>query len=156
LELFFAALIGLTVVAVICYPLFRGGSAMAPGARETALDLVELEKKRDITYAAIKELDFDHQMGKLSGEDYRQIKRKYEEQAVAVLEEIDRLKGKVPPPSRKPAPPLCPGCGRQLKAGEKFCSNCGQGLSSHCPGCGGEVKEKDKFCNGCGQALARG
>ena len=155
MELFFSVLIGLAGVVAIWYPLIRGRSAAGPGARETALDLMELERKRDLTYSAIKEIDFDHEMSKLSGEDYRQLRRRYEEEAVAILEEIDRIKGEAQGLPGKPAIPLCPGCGLQVRAGDSFCSNCGLKLSSLCPGCGKEVKEKSKFCGHCGHALAR-
>ena len=155
MELFFSALIGVVSLAFIGYPLIRGSAAMEPGAREMVLNLVELEKKRDLTYSAIKELDFDYQMGKLSGEDYQQIKRKYEEQAVAILEEMDRIKGEAKAPSGRPARTLCPGCGGQLQAGARFCPDCGQKLAARCPGCGREVKGKERFCSHCGQALAR-
>ncbi len=57
-------------------------------------ELQELLAEKQVVYAAIKELDFDHRAGKLALEDYRQTRRSYELRAVALLERIDRLGGR--------------------------------------------------------------
>ena len=49
-----------------------------------------LEKQRDLAYAAIKEAEFDFQMGKLSSDDYAALRRTYEARAIAALAELDR------------------------------------------------------------------
>jgi len=40
---------------------------------------------------AIKDLENDHAMGKLSDADYRTLRAKYETKAVAILQELDSL-----------------------------------------------------------------
>ncbi|MGH7411596.1 MAG: hypothetical protein ACREJ6_11145 [Candidatus Methylomirabilis sp.] len=57
-------------------------------------ELQELLAEKQVVYAAIKELDFDHRAGKLALEDYQQTRRSYELRAVALLERIDRLGGR--------------------------------------------------------------
>ena len=54
-------------------------------------ELQELLGEKQTLYVAIKELEFDHQAGKLALEDYQQTRRSYELRAVALLEQIDRL-----------------------------------------------------------------
>src|SRR3990172_7051259 len=54
-------------------------------------ELQELLGEKQTLYVAIKELEFDHQAGKLALEDYQQTRRSYELRAVALLEQIDQL-----------------------------------------------------------------
>lgn len=55
------------------------------------------------------------------------------------------------------APVVCPGCGAEVLAGVKFCSNCGAHIEPqvagpiHCSGCGTKIPEGMKFCPGCGK-----
>ena len=80
-----------------------------------------------------------------------------------------------PSPSPQPiqtvaTPSNCPGCGKPVTPGKKFCSNCGThvniqsqtvpaappglALSSACPGCGNPNRPGAKFCGKCGKKLA--
>jgi len=47
--------------------------------------LAELEGQRAALYAAIRELEFDHQAGMISRDDYEEMRRRYEGEAVALL-----------------------------------------------------------------------
>lgn len=51
----------------------------------------------------------------------------------------------------------CPKCGAQVKAGAKFCSECGAKMTAvatiTCSKCGATVAEGNKFCPECGQPL---
>ncbi len=49
------------------------------------------EKEKDLAYAAIKEADFDREMGKLSVEDHTALREKYEARALAALAALERL-----------------------------------------------------------------
>lgn len=44
---------------------------------------------KDAALLAIKELDFDYDTGKVGEEDYKQIKKQFESEAVAILKQID-------------------------------------------------------------------
>lgn len=48
------------------------------------------EKEKDLAYAAIKEADFDLQMGKLSAEDHASLRAKYEARALAAMDALER------------------------------------------------------------------
>ncbi len=109
-------------------------AALVAGAglsRSTYRELLE-EKRRVL--AAIKELDFDHAMGKLSDEDHRTIRARYERRAAEVLRALDEPSALHPwaralaegavAPSSAPSP-ACPGCGAALDADARFCKHCG-------------------------------
>lgn len=49
--------------------------------------------------------------------------------------------------------PTCSQCGAAVRAGMKFCSQCGQGLAApRCRQCGHSLATGEKFCGACGQA----
>lgn len=49
---------------------------------------------------------------------------------------------------------FCPHCGAKVKAGAKFCGECGSRLGgARCAKCGAEVDGSDKFCPECGAKL---
>jgi membrane protease subunit (stomatin/prohibitin family) len=52
---------------------------------------------------------------------------------------------------------LCPTCGSQNRAGQKFCGNCGASLmpvrTVKCPSCQADNPENLKFCGNCGKPL---
>jgi len=70
-----------------------------------------------------------------------------------------------PSPSPQPiqtvaTPSTCPGCGKPVTPGKKFCSNCGAPAapvtappppSSVCAACGNPIKPGAKFCGKCGR-----
>src|SRR5512141_2671818 len=47
----------------------------------------------------------------------------------------------------------CPRCGSPIRAGQKFCAECGLALSSACPNCGALYEGSPKFCADCGVSL---
>ena len=89
MEYLIGALLVFLAVSPVIVPFFRP-SEMRPEASDHD-ELQTLWAEKQTLYAAIKELEFDHQAGKLSLEDYRQTRRSYELRAVALLEQIDRL-----------------------------------------------------------------
>lgn len=88
----------LAVVATV-YNLWRTGVAMADSAEDErdstwakpAGALGELEREKRTLIKAIKEAEFDHQMGKLSQRDADDMIRAYRGRAIEVIKEIDRL-----------------------------------------------------------------
>lgn len=89
---FLAALIMSAVVfGVIAQPLLRPtrrGPATEPvdGRREE-----ELLSRRDAAYGAIRELDFEYQLGNLSSQDYEDLRAHYRDRAAGVLQQLDAL-----------------------------------------------------------------
>jgi len=48
-------------------------------------------KQKEMAYAAVKEAEFDFQMGKLSPEDYQALRAKYEARALQALARLEEL-----------------------------------------------------------------
>lgn len=88
-----AALVTLTllVAILILHPLIRKGKDVETGTSlKDKLD--ELLLQKESSYLGLKELEFDHKIGKLSEQDYEKLRSKLEGTALSLLEEIDRLK----------------------------------------------------------------
>ncbi|MCC6848067.1 MAG: hypothetical protein IT294_06155 [Deltaproteobacteria bacterium] len=79
-----------SVAAAIAWPLLRPVVASAP-APVGDPERYRWEKEKDLAYAAIKEADFDLQMGKLSLEDHAAIRDTYEARALAALAALERF-----------------------------------------------------------------
>jgi hypothetical protein len=96
--LVFVCLGYLAVVATV-YNLWRTGAAAVAGSEDEgdstwakpAGALGELEREKRTLLKAIKEAEFDHQMGKLSQRDVDDMIRTYRARAIEVIKEIDRL-----------------------------------------------------------------
>jgi hypothetical protein len=58
--------------------------------------LAELEAAKEAKYREIRDAELDHQMGKLSREDWRAVDRDLRGEAIVILRELDRLEGRVP------------------------------------------------------------
>ena len=94
----FVCLAYLAVVATV-YNLWRTGAAVV-GSDEGETDstwakpagaLGELEREKRTLIKAIKEAEFDHQMGKLSQRDVDDMIRTYRARAIEVIKDIERL-----------------------------------------------------------------
>ncbi len=92
----------------------------------------------------------DHKMGKLTEEDYLNLRGKYRAKAIGSLEKMDELEGKKDSSrdiedeiekevlairgggpkgtSKKGEVLFCTQCGKRKKPGDRFCSSCGTKL----------------------------
>jgi hypothetical protein len=168
LEIIAAALVGLAAVWLILQPL------LAPGRARTAVyeppDPEETPK--GVALAALKEIEFDRETGKLSDEDYAFLKAKYTGAA------LDALRAEAPEPgtggdveimiaarvralrsaatSAPPGAPSCAVCGPRPEPDAVFCSTCGQRLreGGACAGCGATLGAGSRFCANCGAGVA--
>ncbi|MGH7411623.1 MAG: hypothetical protein ACREJ6_11280 [Candidatus Methylomirabilis sp.] len=91
MEYLIGALVVFLALSPVIVPFFRPSEE--DPAKPERDELQELLAEKQVLYAAIKELDFDHRAGKLALEDYQDTRRSYELRAVALLERIDRLGG---------------------------------------------------------------
>jgi hypothetical protein len=91
--------LGWLAVVMTVYNLWRTGAAAVASDGETADStwakpagaLGELEREKRTLLKAIKEAEFDHQMGKLSQRDVDDMIRTYRARAIEVIKEIDKL-----------------------------------------------------------------
>ena len=78
------------IASFVASPLFTPDEEQEP-AQETDAVSIRWEKQKTEAYAAIKEADFDLQMGKLTQEDYQSLREKYEARALEALAHLDTL-----------------------------------------------------------------
>ena len=71
----------------------------------------ELIEQRDMVYEAIRELDFDHRMGKVEEDDYRQTRARYTAQAVELIKSLDKASSQ----ADRPAAPKPQGISDQIE-----------------------------------------
>jgi hypothetical protein len=167
------ALVIIGSIALVAYPLFKRSDELDVafvGLTDPVLE--NLVTQRDATYSAIKDLENDHAMGKLSDGDYRSLRAKYETKAVAILQELDMLNGAKASGKATPsdesienevarlrrasanASTNCPKCGTPHLADDVFCAKCGASLRGvRCPSCGKRAALGDKFCSKCGATI---
>lgn len=129
---------------IVVYPYFKTSRELDVSFTSTTDPVVEtLVVQRDATYAAIKDLEFDHAMSKLSDVDYKSLRAKYEAKAVSILQELDSMAA-----ARKRNPRmtltdesieaqvhqlrggaskvvLCAKCGVRAAPSDRFCAKCG-------------------------------
>ncbi|MGE5138971.1 MAG: zinc-ribbon domain-containing protein [Rudaea sp.] len=96
--------------------------------------LESLLSQRNNVFDAIKDLDFDHATGKLSDEDYRQMRARYDLQAAEVLQKMDTIgAGKTRPRAKNGTAgagrAACAKCGAKVQAADRFCPVCGSKLT---------------------------
>jgi rubrerythrin len=129
----------------VSYPLLeprRSGSSA-----EASEDLLhELEAEKEEIYRAIKDMEFDYKMGKLSGDDYRNLSERYRAKAVESLKRIEEQAGRekdlaeeieeeiekevlaLRERPKKGEGFFCTQCGQKASPGDQFCSRCGRKL----------------------------
>lgn len=124
------------VTAIIVYPLIRRGESDS-GKRAASPDA---EGRKRFALMAIKELEFDHAMGKIDNDDYRALRARYDARAVELLE-----RGGAPRPLDRPLDDGAAQLEAEIRAarGRRFCADCGGPLpktARFCPACGTPVE----------------
>ena len=80
------ATLALIVAFIVLGPLRQGADV----DRRSDDRLVALEAAKEAKYREIKDAELDHEMGKLSTDDYQAIDQELRGQAIEILKEIDR------------------------------------------------------------------
>jgi rRNA maturation endonuclease Nob1 len=166
-----AALVGVAAVWLVLQPLLHPGRRAAPVFEP--LDPEETPK--GIALAALKEIEFDRETGKLSDVDYEFLKAKY---TAAALDALRRERGEEAPddieamiaakvralrsasaptsPDASDPGPVCAGCGPRPEPDAIFCSSCGHRLPTRgaCDQCGAALAPDSRFCEACGRQVA--
>ena len=153
-------LLAVGALAFVLYPIFFGASpatTSAPAPRQS---------EREAAVAALREIEFDRATGKLSDDDYSELKSRYTGEAVLAMRREavpEEGAGKPPTDDELEAAVLayrrqshtCPTCGPRPEADAAFCSNCGRFLHDRCADCGAPVVALDaRYCLNCGNRLA--
>lgn len=80
------------VAIVVSAPLFGGPEPLVAEAEVSARDQWQRQKRQAL--AAIKELELDYQMGKLSREDFERMRARFEAEAIDAITSLDRRAGR--------------------------------------------------------------
>ena len=138
----FCGVFGSVLIAALVTPLFRKDDSLESAIlEETEWDL--LQRKKEVVLGNIQDLDFEFKCGKLSDEDYRQVRAQMAAEAAAVLQRIDDIetsqdldaliRREVTIRLQKKAPASeisCPACHLSNPATNRFCAECGVKLKS--------------------------
>ena len=104
-----------------------------------------LEREKALTLRAIKELEFDRAMGKVSANDFDEMAGRLRTRAMGLMKQLDQgdpgyrslieqdltarlAQRKTSDKASVPAAAGCPGCGTVNDADARFCKGCGQRL----------------------------
>jgi rRNA maturation endonuclease Nob1 len=113
--------------------------------------LEELKNQKEGAYAAIRELEFDLSMGKLTEEDFQILKRQYTREAVGYMIEMDRLVA-----SRATSPRTADSVPEQNFEQEvaemRNLESSGRNYI-YCTACGEKAAFENRFCAACGSSL---
>jgi hypothetical protein len=96
LALALAALLVVACVALVARPFLRepavADDRLDPPTEDEQADLA-LQEERDRALAALKELEFDHRTGKISDEDYAELRGPLRRQAAEALHALGQPPG---------------------------------------------------------------
>jgi len=100
LETAIILIISAAIAIYVALPFFlksgaQGNEFPATSAVEIADPITEklksLDNQKEALFSAITDIDFDYGLGKLSKEDYEELKNKYKLEAVGILKEMDEI-----------------------------------------------------------------
>jgi hypothetical protein len=133
-------------VAVIVHPILTTRQAWVRPSN-LARSRLELTEQKEQLYSSIRELEFDHSLGKVSDTDFETLRVDLESQAVTTLRRLDGLQTTatpdeadltarietdlqtVSPPATAATTPavakFCSSCGAARQPVHKFCAQCG-------------------------------
>ena len=181
LELIAGIVVAFVAVGAVLQPMMAGGRAVGrpSGRPDDGVEFEDIEESASPkvqALLALKEIEFDRATGKLSDEDYRELRAKYSRVALEAirLEESGRSAGAERTEDAAEALVrrvakggliVCPTCGPRPEVDAAFCSDCGKPLSTtaqpsaespaYCEGCGARLSEHAKFCAECGSRVGQ-
>ena len=84
--LFLISVLGIAAVGYVTWPLFGRLKTSISSESEEMVDLVT---RKEVALEAIRELEFDHSVGKIEDEDFERFKRILRNRAMRLIERID-------------------------------------------------------------------
>lgn len=145
------------ILAVVGYwilqPLLRPKGLESGSPQSRAIKEMALKKSKEDVYAAIKEMEMDFGMGKISEEDYQDLKSRYKSKALHFLKELDGVE------RGEDVDAAVEREIQQLRKEKESDKKRGDGKETawqvnFCPQCGRKADPGDNFCHGCGMRLS--
>ena len=152
-----AILIGLGMLGVAILFVIRPFQGKHIKSVKKSKTLVQNEEDRVAALSALRDLDFDHKIGKVIDEDYVPARAQLLAKAAQYIqqqeEEKDKLEALIQA-RRASKDSKCEKCGVSMETGQRFCNKCGAPVNSAaCPSCGKKVRDGDLFCSSCGSQV---
>jgi hypothetical protein len=123
----------------------------------------ELEREKQALLKALKELDFDHEMGKVSDRDFADIGQQYRARAIRVMRQLDEggqqyetlIAKELAARLKKPVAPLEPKSSETQKTDAPAeVKNAASDGRLSCTSCGTSNDHDAEFCKKCGTRLS--
>lgn len=177
--IFLALVMSVAALLAVAYPILSRVHASDQTSLSAAERLEELLAARDAAMAALRDLNFDHRVGKIANEDFAVFEVHLKQTAADSLRALDAWEAAADAEMSATLPQeiaarraalsgqgrACPQCGRLAAPEDKFCAGCGAPLPAapppeaepgplRCPHCGRPYEPEDRFCAGCGGQLA--
>jgi hypothetical protein len=83
----------LLAIGIFAYVFFMHDDEIAGGDKPR---VVFLKERKDVVYENLRDLNFEFKAGKLPEKDYASLRASMEDEAVAILAEIERLESSAP------------------------------------------------------------
>ncbi len=84
--LLFIGLVSASAIGYVIWPLFRRPAVQAPAVGE---ELAELMTRKDAALQAVRDLAFDHSVGKIEDADFERFNQILRRRAMALIRQID-------------------------------------------------------------------
>jgi hypothetical protein len=148
----YLAIIGMSLGAGywVGYPLLKPRKSDSPAEPSSEDSLGDVKIEKEEIYSAIKEMELDHKMGKLSQEDYLNLREKYRAKAIRSLKRMDELESK-----GGVSKDIVDEIEREVLAirNDRRKVRSKRGKSLFCTQCGKKRSPEDRFCSWCGARL---
>jgi formylmethanofuran dehydrogenase subunit E len=118
------------VVAFVLYPVFAESRRGLATLGESEREILDLEEKKSRLYAALTDLDFEKEAGKVSETDHQAARTDYLSQVAAVLARLDEVAATRMEKKKERKAATCAECGEKLPPEAKFCMGCGKKVGS--------------------------
>ena len=156
-----ALLVGLAllilIASIVLRPLTQRGRPDETAPRE------DRSARLEAVLAALRDLDFDHQTGKISEQDHAPARASLLAQAAEAMARasgppmediLEERVGEIRRHLDEASPArYCTGCGGRLFPGDRFCPRCGTAQADRRPSGGRVVADEDRYCVECGGRL---
>jgi len=150
----YLAIIGMSLGAGywVGYPLLKPRKSDSPAEPSSEDSLGDVKIEKEEIYSAIKEMELDHKMGKLSQEDYLNLREKYRAKAIRSLKRMDELESK-----GGVSKDIVDEIEREVLAirNDRRKVRSKRGKSLFCTQCGKKRSPEDRFCSWCGARLTK-
>jgi len=123
------------IIYILLRPILSNKHKVDYRRSDEAIAIAELERRKSGLFREIKDIELDYQMDKIDDADFEELTNSYRTQAIAVMEELDSMRGvrekkeySVSPEYSVPKDKqmgFCKDCGTPLFSDASFCGVCG-------------------------------